>query len=179
MERKSAKAPLLQKNFWKAVDPSYDDKANEFNAEKKTRNMKALPFLFLIVDNHYLEDIGDCKLAKRAWKSLEEMHTHYEILHQMMLLKGLVNFTMVESMTMDYISKIQNMHRRLANCGIKFKNKCAALYFTFLFRPLSKIFLFCASSYRLTWCLFCIVRWLSSSLVAFRYAADNKQVVQR
>ncbi|KAK9680550.1 hypothetical protein QE152_g39008 [Popillia japonica] len=58
-----AKAALIQKQCWEAIDPGYSAPMSE--NENKV-NQKALSFLLLSVSDNYLEDIGECEQAKSA-----------------------------------------------------------------------------------------------------------------
>ena len=46
------------------IDLSY---AAELKPDEKKINEKALTFLFLVVEDQFLDDIADCKRAKEAW----------------------------------------------------------------------------------------------------------------
>ena len=57
-----ARAVLVQKNCWEAIDLGY---AAELNPDEKKINEKALNFLFLVVEDQFLDDIADVKEQKK------------------------------------------------------------------------------------------------------------------
>lgn len=120
------KAALVQKGCWEAVDPGYAG-IEMTNDEKKTNN-KALTFLFLVVEDSYLDDIGACTQAREAWEILHEMHTKYGLLHILQLLRDFVNVRMKREEPMkEYLSRLMDLHRKLSNAGYGFSDKEVAL----------------------------------------------------
>lgn len=121
------KAALMQKNCWEAVQPGYSLPYTE--AQNKT-DQKALSFILLSVSDAYLEDIGDCQTAKEAWDTLENMHTKFGLLHTVLLLREMVNITKTDAISMhDYLSKIQDINRKVAKAGIEFPDNLLACFY--------------------------------------------------
>lgn len=76
-------------------------------------NQEPLSFIVNLSDN-YIKDIGECERAKDAWKTLEEIHSNFGILHVLMLLRQVANFVKTDGTSMqDCMSKIQ-----VYNCKI-------------------------------------------------------------
>ena len=59
-----ARAVMVQKKCWEAIDPGYGP---EMTIEERNRNEEALTLLFLIVEDTFLDDIGDCNTAKERY----------------------------------------------------------------------------------------------------------------
>ena len=60
------RSALVQKGCQEAIDPEY---SVELSDNERNTNEKALPFLFLVVEDEYSDDIADCLRAKEAWAS--------------------------------------------------------------------------------------------------------------
>lgn len=73
------RAALVQKGCWEAIVPGFSNR--EMNEREKQTDNKALTYLFLIVEDNYLDDIGTCRTAKEAWNTLQEMHSKFGVLH--------------------------------------------------------------------------------------------------
>lgn len=120
------KAALVQKNCWEAVDPGYS--GSEMTDEERKHNNKALTFLFLVVEDSHLDDIGTCTTAKEAWEILREIHTKYGLLHVLQLLRDFVNVQKKDDEPMkEYLSRLMDLHRKLTNGGYGFTDKEVAL----------------------------------------------------
>ncbi|KAL1483377.1 hypothetical protein MTO96_033245 [Rhipicephalus appendiculatus] len=50
------RAALVQKGCWEAIDPGFS--VGAMNEREKAIDIKALTFLFLVVEDNYLDDIG-------------------------------------------------------------------------------------------------------------------------
>lgn len=121
------KAALIQKNCWEAVRRGYEYPSTE--AQTKI-DMKALSFILLSVSDSYLEDIGECTTAKEAWDILENMHTKFGLLHTVLILKGIVNITKPETISIyDYLAKIQDINRKVAKAAIEFPDNLLACFY--------------------------------------------------
>ena len=130
-------AGLVEKNCWNAVDPGFDD-VEELNAEQARTNRRALAHIFRHVNDEYLQDIGDCERAREAWKTLEEIHATFTLLHTVMLMKEMVNVEKTENISMQaYMSRIQDTYRKVSKGGITFTDKQIAMIFL-MGLPLSK-----------------------------------------
>jgi len=67
-----AKAEMIERNCWNAVEPSFSE---DMNQDQLRVNKKALAFLSKHVADSYVEDIGECERARDAWESLERIHS--------------------------------------------------------------------------------------------------------
>jgi hypothetical protein len=110
-----ARAVLVQKNCWEAIDPGY---GAELKPEEKKINEKALTFLFLVVEDQFLDDIADCERAKEAWDILKDIHTKFGLLHSLQLLKEFFNVTLKPGESVSsYLSRLMDLHRKVSSCG--------------------------------------------------------------
>ena len=82
---------LVQKWYWEAVEPGYGN--NKSETERK-KNNEALTFLFLIVEDKFLDDIGDYIRAIDTWNSLKEMHNKFGFLHVLQFMKEFFSIVM-------------------------------------------------------------------------------------
>ena len=57
------------------------------NEEENKKNDQAITLLFLIVEDTFLDDIGDCIRARDAWNALKEMHTKFGLLYILQLMR--------------------------------------------------------------------------------------------
>lgn len=48
---------------------------------------KAPTFLFLVVEDNHLDDIGTCTTARDTWNTLHDMHSNYGLLHIFQLMR--------------------------------------------------------------------------------------------
>ena len=101
------RSALVQKGCWKAIDPGYGVKLSD-NGRKT--NKKTLTFLFLVVEDEYLDDIIDCQRAKETWVSLKDIHTKFGLLHTLQLLKEFFNDTMNLGENMNSYLKYQQIY---------------------------------------------------------------------
>ncbi|UYV70601.1 hypothetical protein LAZ67_7003642 [Cordylochernes scorpioides] len=115
---------LIQKGVWEAVDPGFYE---TLTAAQKKNNSLAISQIFLIVEDKFLDDIGDCERASEAWNILEEIHTKYGLLHLLQLLRDIFNITKMNEAMKDYIERIMNIHRKLEKGGHGFKDTELAL----------------------------------------------------
>lgn len=116
-----AKAALIHKDCWIAIEPGF---GVAMTADEVKSNNKALSFLFLVVEDTYLDDIGECVRAQEAWKNLEEINTKHGLLHILQLMKELFNVRMKPNENMKvYLGRIAELHRKLAKCGYGFNDK--------------------------------------------------------
>ena len=121
-----AKAVLIQKSVWVAIDPGYGPAI--LSVKEKQDNDKALAFLYLVVEDQYLDDIEDCVRAKEAWEILEELNSKFGILHVMQLMKELFNMQKAASEDMmTYVSRVVNSHHKLKKGGYGFDDRELAL----------------------------------------------------
>lgn len=86
------RAALVQKGCWKAIDPGFS--VGAVNEREKAIDNKALTFLFLVVEDNYLDDIGTCTTARDAWNTLQDMHTKFGLLHILQLMRDFFNVKM-------------------------------------------------------------------------------------
>ena len=120
-----ARAALVQRNAWEAIDPGYGPAMS--NDERKL-NEKALTFLFLVVEDNYLDDIGSCSRAKEAWETLEEINCKYGLLHVLQLMRDFFNVKMREGEKMNsYLGRIMEIHRKLSGCNYNLNDREVAL----------------------------------------------------
>ena len=63
------------------------------NADQRRKNDEALT-LMLIVEDSFLDDIGDCLRANEAGNILKKLHTEYGLLHVLQLMKDFFNISM-------------------------------------------------------------------------------------
>ncbi|KFM59483.1 Retrovirus-related Pol polyprotein from transposon TNT 1-94, partial [Stegodyphus mimosarum] len=120
-----SRAVLVQKRCWEAVEPGYGIEMNE--AERK-KNDEAVTLLFLIVEDTFLDDIGDCIRARDAWNCLKEMHTKFGLLHVLQLMREFFNINMKPNESVQsYLARLMDLHRKLANGGYAFTDREVAL----------------------------------------------------
>lgn len=120
-----SRAILVQKRCWEAVEPGYGNNMNE--AERK-KNDEALTLLFLIVEDTFLDDIGECIRARDAWNSLKEMHTKFGLLHVLQLMREFFNIVMKPNESVQaYLARLMDLHRKLSNGGYAFTDREVAL----------------------------------------------------
>lgn len=53
-----------------------------------------MTLLFVIVEDAFLDDIGDCTRARDAWNILKDMHTKFDLLHILQLMWDFFNISM-------------------------------------------------------------------------------------
>ena len=120
-----SRAILVQKRCWEAVEPGYGSDMNEVERKK---NDEALTLLFLIVEDTFLDDIGECIRARDAWNSLREMHTKFGLLHVLQLMREFFNIVMKSNESVqDYLGRLMDLHRKLSNGGYAFTDREVAL----------------------------------------------------
>lgn len=120
-----ARAALVQKGCWDAIEPGYSEEMTD--KEKKVDN-KALTFLFLVVEDNYLDDIGESKTAREAWTTLEEMHSKFGLLHILQLMRDFFNVRMKKEESMQsYLGRLMELHRKLSSAGHAFTDREVAL----------------------------------------------------
>ena len=120
-----ARACLVQKRCWEAIEPGFGPEMNQAETQK---NEQALTLLFLIVDDTFLDDIGDCKRAEDAWNILKKMHTEYGLLHTLQLMREFFNINKKESETIkEYLGRLIDIHRKLTAGGYAFEDREVAL----------------------------------------------------
>lgn len=120
-----ARAMLVQKRCWEAVEPGYGINMND-NERKK--NDEALTLLFLIVEDTFLDDIGDCPRAREAWNSLKDMHTKFGLLHVLQLMREFFNVKMkLHETVQSYLGRLMDLHRKLSTGGYAFTDREVAL----------------------------------------------------
>lgn len=120
-----ARAALVQKKCWDAVEPGY---GIEMTENERKKNDEALTLMFLIVDDTFLDDIGDCSRAREAWNSLKEMHTKFGLLHVLQLMKDFFNTSMKPGETVkSYLGRLMDIHRKLSSGGYAFTDREVAL----------------------------------------------------
>ncbi|GBL94287.1 hypothetical protein AVEN_16807-1 [Araneus ventricosus] len=92
------------------------------------KNGEALTLMFLIVEDKFLDDIGDTVRARDAWEALREMHTKFGLLHILRLLKDFFNVTIKPNESMkSYLGRLMNIHRKLSSGGYAFSDREVAL----------------------------------------------------
>lgn len=120
-----ARAVLVQKSCWEAIEPGYDRQMSE-NERKK--NDEALTLLFLIVEDTFLDDIGDLPTAREAWNSLKEIHTKFGLLHVLQLMTEFFSTAMKQNESIQsYLGRLMDLHRKLSNGGYAFTDREVAL----------------------------------------------------
>lgn len=120
-----ARAALVQKRCWDAIEPGY---GTDMTENERKKNDEALTLLFLIVEDTFLDDIGECVRARDAWNSLKDMHTKYGLLHVLQLMKDFFNVTMKPNETVkSYLGRLMEIHRKLSNGGYAFTDREVAL----------------------------------------------------
>jgi len=113
-----AKAELIERNCWNAIDPGFGDAVDEMNADQQRVNRKAYAFLLKHVADSYVEDIGDTEIAKAAWEILERIHSSFTLVQTVRLLKEMMNQEKTEAQTMhEYMAQIQALNRKIAKGG--------------------------------------------------------------
>lgn len=120
-----ARAALVQKGCWDAINPGFQDK---MSADERKQDQKALTFLFLVVEDTYLDDIGMCNTAKDAWDTLEEMHSKFGLLHILQLMRDFFNIRKKDDEDMkSYLGRLMELNRKLKSSGYDFKDREVAL----------------------------------------------------
>uniref|UniRef100_A0A2R5L942 Putative retrotransposon protein ty1-copia subclass n=1 Tax=Ornithodoros turicata TaxID=34597 RepID=A0A2R5L942_9ACAR len=120
------RAALVQKGCWEAIDLGYSSR--EMSAQEKKTDNKALTFLFLVVEDNYLDDIGASARAKEAWDTLHEMHSKFGLLHVLQLMRDFFNVKLKRKELMnDYLGRLMDLHRKLSNAGYAFTDREVAL----------------------------------------------------
>ena len=113
-----AKAELIERNCWNAIDPGFGDAVDDMNADQQRVNRKAYAFLLKHVADSYVEDIGDTEIAKAAWEILERIHSSFTLVQTVRLLKEMMNQEKTEAQTMhEYMAQIQALNRKIAKGG--------------------------------------------------------------
>ncbi|KAL1433344.1 hypothetical protein MTO96_012639 [Rhipicephalus appendiculatus] len=98
------------------------------NEREKAIDNKALTFLFLVVEDNYLDDIGTCRTARDAWNTLQDMHSKFGLLHIHQLMRDFFNVKMKRDESMqDYLGRLMDLHRKLSNAGYAFIDREVAL----------------------------------------------------
>lgn len=121
-----ARAALVQKGCWEAIEPGYGGR--EMTNDERKINNRALTFMFLVVKDTYLDDIGECSSAHEAWNTLEEIHSKCGLLHALQVMRDFFNTKMKPDETMkDYLGRIMNLHRKLSTAGYAFTDREVAL----------------------------------------------------
>lgn len=121
-----ARAALVQKGCWEAIDPGYSQ--GDMTEKEKQIDNKALTFLFLVVEDNYLDDIGASRNAKEAWTTLEEMHSKFGLLHILQLMRDFFNVKMkIDESMRDYLGRLMGLHRKLSSAGYAFTDREVAL----------------------------------------------------
>ena len=109
---------MVQKKCWEAIEPGYAETMTE-NERKK--NDEAITLMFLIAEDTFLDDIGDCVRARDAWNALKEMHTKFGLFHVLLLMKDFFNITMKPGESVQlYLARLMEIHRKLSNGGDAF-----------------------------------------------------------
>lgn len=127
-----ARAELVERNCWNAVDPGFDDKV-ELNETQARLNRKAIAFLLKSVSDAYVEDIGEIHRAKEAWEKLARIHSSYTLPQCLEMLREMVNIVKTEEMSMhDYMAKLQSYNRRIHSGGFGLELSDAQLAGQFL-----------------------------------------------
>ncbi|KAL1484404.1 hypothetical protein MTO96_032610 [Rhipicephalus appendiculatus] len=120
------RAALVQKGCWEAIDPGFS--VGTINEREKAIDNKALTFLFLVVEDNYLDDIGTCRTARDAWNTLQDMHSKFGLLHILQLMRDFFNVKMKRDESMqDYLGRLMDLHRKLSNAGYAFIDREVAL----------------------------------------------------
>lgn len=120
------RAALVQKGCWEAIDPGFS--VGAVNEREKAIDNKALTFLFLVVEDNYLDDIGTCTTARDAWNTLQDMHTKFGLLHILQLMRDFFNVKMKRDESMqDYLGRLMDLHRKLSSAGYAFTDREVAL----------------------------------------------------
>ncbi|GBM65160.1 hypothetical protein AVEN_185796-1 [Araneus ventricosus] len=91
-------------------------------------NDKALELMFLIVEDTFLDDIGDTVRARDAREALKEMHTKCELLHILRLMKDFFNVIIKPNESMKfYLGRLMDIHMKLSSGGYVFTDREVAL----------------------------------------------------
>jgi len=113
-----AKAELLERNCWNAIDPGFSDAVDDMNADQQGVNRKAYAFLLKHGADSYVEDIGNTDITKAAWEILERIHLSFTLVQTVRLLKAMMNHEKTEAQTMhEYMAQIQALNRKIAKGG--------------------------------------------------------------
>ncbi|KAH6930030.1 hypothetical protein HPB50_008101 [Hyalomma asiaticum] len=94
-----ARAALAQKGCWEAIDPGFS--VGAMDERDKSIDNKALTFLFLVVEDNYLDDTGACTTARDAWTTLQDMHSKFGLLHILQLMRDFFNVKMKRDKSMQ------------------------------------------------------------------------------
>ncbi|KAH9379334.1 hypothetical protein HPB48_015137 [Haemaphysalis longicornis] len=107
--------------MWEAIESGYSEEMTD--KEMKVDN-KALAFLFLVVEDNYLDDIGESKTAREAWTTLEEMHSKFGLLHILQVMRDFFNVRMKKEESMQsYLGRLMELHRKLSSAGHAFTDR--------------------------------------------------------
>lgn len=116
---------LINRNCWNVVDPGFGDNMND---EQAHVNRKARAYIFSVVGDPILEDIGHLTRAKEIWDALKNLYNTFSVLHSVITLKEMVNIKKTNEMSMsEYFAKIQGLNRKLQRGGIEFSDMCIAM----------------------------------------------------
>ncbi|KAH7948435.1 hypothetical protein HPB52_022699 [Rhipicephalus sanguineus] len=120
------RAALVQKGCWEAIDPGFS--VGAVKEREKAIDNKAPTFLFLVVEDNYLDDIGTCTTARDAWNTLQDMHTNFGLLHILQLMRDFFNVKMKRDESMqDYLGRLIDLHGKLSSAGYAFTDREVAL----------------------------------------------------
>lgn len=119
------RAALVQKGCWSTIDPGCpSEKPTE---AWKSQDQKALTYLFLVVEDEYLDDIAELTSAREAWNVLKERHTKYGLLHTLQLLRELFSARKGTEPVAEYVGKLTDLHRKVTAGGHGFADREFAL----------------------------------------------------
>ncbi|KFM61940.1 hypothetical protein X975_24664, partial [Stegodyphus mimosarum] len=98
------------------------------NEAERKKNDEALTLLFLIAEDTFLDDIGDCVRARDAWNCLKEIHTTFDLLHVLQLIREFFSINMKPNESIQSnLGRLMDLHRKLANGGYAFPDREVAL----------------------------------------------------
>ncbi|KAL1458776.1 hypothetical protein WDU94_008892 [Cyamophila willieti] len=125
------KALLDQRDCYEAIDPGFGGEAlyETFTAAEKKKNSRALSIILLSVSDKYIDYIGECQSAEKAWKTLQNMNQEFSLMQQIEFLEDLTTMKKSEGMSMtDYISKVLDLNRKVGKSGIVLSEHTLCLY---------------------------------------------------
>jgi hypothetical protein len=94
---------LESKSLWEAIVPGYGEQMTP--AQTKTNN-KAKTSLYLMLDTQGLDHVSGCSTAREVWEKLEQVHTHYNTWHGLLVVKEFTQIKMKDGETVgEYLTR--------------------------------------------------------------------------
>ena len=126
-----SKAFLMHKGCWDAVDPGFSTEDSEagFDSAQRKKNHSALAHILLSVSDRYIDYIGECATAKKAWTVLQNMHEKFDVYNQIEFLEELTTIRKGDDMTMrEYVAKVKDLCRKVRKAGVTFNDHTLAIF---------------------------------------------------